>query len=92
MLRGTQALLAAAILREHRAWMEDEGYDVSDGALVFVTRNGLPQSRRNVLRSWQAALETVGIEGAGLHSLRHSFVSRLVEDNVPVSFAQKLVG
>jgi integrase len=37
-------------------------------------------------------LETVGIAGAGLHSLPHSFVSRLVEENVPVTFAQKLVG
>ena len=45
-----------------------------------------------MLRSWQAALERVGIEGAGLHWLRHSFVSRLVEDNVPVTYAQKLVG
>jgi integrase len=50
------------------------------------------RASRNVLRAWQNALEAVGIEGAGLHSLRHSFVSRLAERNVPVAFASELVG
>ena len=82
---------AAAALREQRARMVEEGHDVESG-LVFVTMNGKPQSRRNLLRSWQTALDRVGVEGAGLHSLRHSFVSRLAERNVPVAYASELVG
>ena len=58
----------AATLRELRRSMQEGGYRTGPEALVFVTRTGLPQSRRNVLRAWQTALETVGIEGAGLHS------------------------
>jgi hypothetical protein len=38
------------------------------------------------------ALAKIGIEDAHLHSLRHSFVFRLEERNVPVVIASALVG
>lgn len=62
---------------------------VAPDRFVFVTRTGRPQSRRNVLRAWQAA---VGIEGVGLHTLRHTFVSRLEERGVSVAITAELVG
>jgi integrase len=82
---------AAATLRAHKARMAEEGYRTDDEALIFVTKTGRPQSRRNCLRAWQNALRRIGVH-ADLHSLRHSFISELAERNVPVAFASELVG
>jgi integrase len=65
---------------------------IAPGSFVFQTRTGRPHSRRNVLRAWQAALAEIGIEGCGLHTLRHSFISRLEERGVSVAIAAELVG
>ena len=59
--------------------------------LVFVTWNGKPQSQRNALRAWQAALDKIGIE-ANLHSLRHSLISADAEKDTPVVLVSDLVG
>jgi integrase len=84
---------AVEILRAHRrttSGSPTRGIGaVAPDRLVFVTKTGRPQSRRNVLRAWQNA---VGIEGVGLHTLRHSFVSRLEEKGVSVAIAAELVG
>jgi integrase len=45
-----------------------------------------------VLRAWQKALGDIGIDGCGLHTLRHSFISRLEERGVSVAIAAELVG
>jgi integrase len=83
---------AVSVLGEHGARMERDGYAVDETALVFVTARGLPQSRRNALRAWQTALAKIGITDAGLHSLRHTFVSWLAEENVSAVVASELVG
>ena len=59
---------------------------------MFVTRNGRPLCRTDVYRAWKGALAKVGIEGAHIHSLRHSFVSRHAERNTPVALTAVLVG
>lgn len=70
--------------------MVEQGQDV-ETALVFVTWNGKPQSARNALRAWTAALDKVGID-ANLHSLRHSFISAHAERDTPVVLVSDLVG
>jgi len=81
---------AAAVLREHRARMVEQVQDTEAG-LVFVTRNGRPQSKRKVYRAWRAALDRIGVE-ANLHSLRHSFISGHAERDTPVVLVSDLVG
>jgi integrase len=83
---------AATALRDHRDRMEREGFAVDVTALVFVTARGRPQSRRNALRAWQTALGKIGVTDAGLHSLRHTFVSRLAEQSVSAVLTSELVG
>jgi integrase len=87
---------AVEVLRGHRARATSSTLvgisAVAPDALVFQTRTGRPQSRRNVLRAWQDALREVGIDDAGLHTLRHSFISRLEERGVSVAIAAELVG
>lgn len=77
---------AMEVLREHRRRMRSSQLvgitAIAPDALVFQTRTGRPQSRRNVLRAWQDALAEVGIHDAGLHTLRHSFISRLEERGI----------
>jgi integrase len=51
----------------------------------LLTRTGRPYSRRKVLRAWEAALDEIGIEGCGLRTLRHLFISRLEERGVNCS-------
>jgi integrase len=82
---------AIQLLRRHRETMRAQGHPVAGDAFVFVTTTGAPQHRRNVLRAWTTALEKIGVD-ADLHALRHTFVSRLAERNVPVVAAQELVG
>jgi integrase len=87
---------AVEVLREHRTRMASSPLvgitAIAPDALVFQTRTGRPQSRRNVLRAWQDALAETGIDDAGLHTLRHSFISRLEERGVSVAIAAELVG
>jgi integrase len=87
---------AVEVLRGHRARATSSALvgisAIAPDALVFQTRTGRPQSRRNVLRAWQDALAETGIGGCGLHTLRHSFISRLEERGVSVAIAAELVG
>ncbi len=68
-------------LRKHRSRIPAQMSNrAQPDALVFVTANGKPQSRRNVLRSVYAAGDTAGLNGenrepVGVHDLRHSFVA-----------------
>lgn len=87
---------AVDVLREHRRGMRSSEllgiHAVAPDSFVFQTGTGRPYSRRNVLRAWQSALAGIGIDGCGLHTLRHSFVSRLEERGVSVAIAAELVG
>lgn len=68
-------------LRVHHARQRERGFGrVHADALVFPTRSGRPQSRRNALRAVHQAGDDAGLNGGdrekvGLHDLRHSFVA-----------------
>ncbi len=71
------------ILRAHRDAQASKGLQwITEGALVFPTSTGQPQSRRNALRAVNNASKVVGLwseedgrEPVGLHDLRHSAAS-----------------
>jgi integrase len=73
--------LLARELRAHHAGQRERGFTrIHADALVFTTRTGRPQSRRNALRAVhqagdEAGLNSGGREKVGLHDLRHSFVA-----------------
>jgi integrase len=72
-------------LRAHRARVAThDRRRVHPDALVFTTRRGNPQSRRNALRAVQKAAEAAGLNGkgrapVGLHDLRHSLAAAALE-------------
>ena len=64
MLRGHPTEQKAQRLRAGNQWI--------DSGLVFTTELGAPVDPRNPLRVTEAAAKTAGIEGVGIHTLRHS--------------------
>jgi integrase len=88
--RSSSAVLSmptplVAELRAHRDRQARIGFErVKPDALVFQTKHGKPQSKRNALRALQVVAERFGIEGSdgqplGLHDLRHSTAGLLRE-------------
>ncbi|MCH8079209.1 MAG: site-specific integrase, partial [Proteobacteria bacterium] len=61
--------------------------------LVFATSAGTPQNRSNLRsRGWKSALRRAGLRERPFHSLRHSFVSGLIANNINMKVIQSLCG
>ncbi len=66
---------------------------VSELGLVFPTTTGTPMWRGNVLRrGFWPALNRARLRHVSMHSLRHSFASTLIAQNVPITQVQSLCG
>src|ERR1700752_3039460 len=59
---------------------------------VFVTDIGEPCDPRNALRALKAAARQAGIEGIGLHTLRHSAASVMLSERVPLNVVSQILG
>jgi integrase len=86
-----------AVLRAHRkrqdADREAAGRRWAANGLVFCTALGAPLSRGNVLRSFRRLLRRAGVSDAyRLHDLRHTAVSALLADGVPLAEVAQLAG
>ena len=74
--------LQALLDREHR-----------DSGPVFATRDGHPLDAANVRREFRAAVKTAGIPGSWTpRELRHTFVSLMSDNGVPVEEIARLAG
>ena len=62
--------------------------------LVFVSRTGAPLDRHNVLRSFRTVVAHAGLNAQDWapRELRHSFVSLLSDEGVPLENIARLVG
>ncbi len=60
--------------------------------LVFCSEVGTPLSSRNIQRSHYSICKKIGLEGVGFHALRHTFATRMIEENVPVKTVQYWIG
>jgi integrase len=60
--------------------------------LVFSTRIGTPIEPRNAARSFTRIAERAGLDGASLHTLRHSAASALIASGVHVRIVQEVLG
>ena len=78
--------------KEQLLWLKtvSPGLKASGDDHIFVTENNIPPSQSTLTRTLKAILKRAGIEsnGFGLHDLRHSFGSMLLqkgwEQNQPV--------
>lgn len=83
-LRAHKARQAAERLAVGPAW--------TDLGAVFASEVGGYLEPRNVLRRFVQIAQTAGLPGIGLHTLRHSAASALIEAGVHMKVLQELLG
>ena len=84
MLRAHRATQAGERLHAGRRW--------TDSGLVFATEFGTPVEPRNILRTIQTASARAGIEGVGVHTLRHSAATAWLDAGVHIKAVADLLG
>lgn len=63
-----------------------------DNDLIFPNEMGEPTDTRNLTRSYERALKKAEIKYKNFHTLRHTFATRLFENEVPLKTVQVLMG
>jgi integrase len=84
MLRAWRKQQAAEQLRAANLWTET--------GLVFRTELGTRVEPRNILRTIETAAEKAGMEGIGVHTLRHSAAVAWLESGVHIKAVADLLG
>jgi integrase len=86
----------AAIIRTQRAAQAAErlkaGSQWAGSKYVFTTELGAPIDPRNLLRALTNAARTAGIEDVGLHTLRHSAATMMLNAGVPLHVVSRILG
>ena len=84
------------MVRRHRVEQKAErlrmGDQWRDSSLVFTTEFGAAVDPRNLLRVVEAAADTAGVDGVGVHTLRHSVAVGWLESGVPIKAVADLLG
>ena len=63
-----------------------------DSGHIFVTDIGEPSDPRNALRALTVAARRAGLDGVGLHTLRHSAASVMLSERVPLNVVSQILG
>ena len=83
-------------LKKHKAEQDKQILKYGDlyqkNNLVFCTDLGGYLDTRNLTRSYARALVKAGIEHKKFHSMRHTYATRLFENDVPIKTVQSLMG
>ena len=82
------APVVVAMLRRQRTEQKAErlraGNQWTDSGLVFTTEFGGPVDPRNLLRVMESAAKAAGVDGVGVHTLRHSAAVGWLEAGVHI--------
>ena len=85
-----------ALLRRHRTVQKAErlraGNQWTDTGLIFTTELGSAVDPNNLLRVIKAAAKTAGVDGVGIHTLRHSIAAGWLENGVHIKAVADLLG
>jgi integrase len=83
-LRAHRKVQAAERLAAANVWHES--------GFVFTTENGQPVDPRNFLRALTTAARRAGLSGVGVHTLRHSAASMLLDAGVGLKTVSEMLG
>lgn len=86
------AELLRAVKAEQRRERLRAGSKWTDSGHVFTTELGQPVDPRNALRALQVAAKRAGLEGVGLHTLRHTGASLAIASGVHLKVISELWG
>lgn len=78
------------LLKELKKKRMQEGFN--DNNIVFCSKVGTFMFPKNLRRSMDIICRKVSTHKSGIHVFRHSFVTRLFEENVPVKVISSLIG
>lgn len=88
--------VVVTMLRKHRTAQKAERLRAAnqwtDSGLVFTTELGGPVDPRNLLRVVEVAAKAAGVDGVGVHTLRHSAAVALLESGVHIKAVADLLG
>lgn len=91
-------LHAVEVLRRQKERQDEERWQAAgakawtESGLVFTTEAGTPVDPRNALRALRVAAKAAGLEDVGLHTLRHSAATALLEAGVPLVTVSEILG
>lgn len=69
---------------------KEVGYDPN--GYIIQTKNGTIMYPADAYKTFQRILKRANIEQCGVHALRHSFVSLMINNGIPVTMVSKMVG
>lgn len=78
------AIAALKDLQEQLGWKQN-------GYIVHIN-NARPIFKSTAQNTFNRIIERAGIEHCGVHALRHSFVSLMLHNNVPITMISQMVG
>ena len=83
-------------LRAHQVRQASErltaGSEWRDEDLVLPSRSGPPLDPRNALRAFTAVATRAGLQGVGLHTLRHTAASLMIAQGVHLRVIMETLG
>ena len=63
-----------------------------ENGLVFCTYSGCPMDERNILTAYHKILQQAGLNKRGLHTLRHTFATRVLAKGMDVRTLSEILG
>ena len=78
-------------LKKHKEHQIDDGLD-NPLNLVFISEVGTPLEPRNFTRMLHRIVKSYGIPRLNVHGLRHTFATRLLEENERPKVVQEMLG
>jgi integrase len=81
-------------LQQAQKELAGDQWDEAENRYVFTTPFGKPIEPRNLLRSVQLAVAKTDIDpkGVGVHTLRHSAASNMLDAGVPITVVSRILG
>jgi integrase len=78
------------LLKELKKERLQKGFN--DNNIVFCSKTGTYIYPKNLRRAMNIICKRININESGIHILRHSFATRLFEENVPIKVISNLLG